>query len=665
MRLPRSHTTHEVDRRGRRALREAFESHNFVVREERESDYGVDFTIELKLPDGSMTNYRFLAQLKATQKYRPNKDGSVSIFVPTSNLNYLVRSPCSIYILYVAETDQLLYKWVHQALSDIIKRKGGWQNQRTVTVRFRQKIGDEALDSIYATVEKSCRLFSSINSIAARSVSAIAGKLIVDPDQASVTSVEEAKAFLKDHGLSLSGAGYGKRVLQIGQLVPPSEIDHPTIALVLAYAAFQLGAFFAALEWARLAARLPSKLPLEQRSYLVYLRSICNFLLGRTTEEQYIQELEEISRKDGATSITVHAELEKLKRLFLSAPPRRAEQVMTEIVAFKERVDGLPAEHDVLKIDTEDMFLWARGILLTQRTTQLVTSFGALENIGLPPGLLERASAAKAIFSEWQEWLRASEALRERAKATDCPLVLADVIYTQVSNMFSFALFSTAVSRDADIEESSDVQFLTTKIPDLETAISVYERLGMNHVKLKSYLLKCGILEYLGDSASVTNIANEILESARAEGYQDMEKDARDILEGRSIVARVLRREPPESCDVTGLSDEDLHELATDLLELMRIPHDRHQNVLRELEAMKFFQELKRQWCAHIDMHEDLSHSKSRSTLYAVDPERVCICQLHGYESRIPSRQPDAIVNAFKRTYCATCQDRSVNSRGR
>ena len=71
-------------------------------------DYGVDFDVELKTPESFVTSFNFRVQLKAIDKLEEraeNKDGSFSIQVESSNINYLL-SRLSMYILYVKSQDR-------------------------------------------------------------------------------------------------------------------------------------------------------------------------------------------------------------------------------------------------------------------------------------------------------------------------------------------------------------------------------------------------------------------------------------------------------------------------------------------------------------------------------------------------------------------------------
>ena len=104
----------------------------FVIQSEPLRDYGADYWIEA-LEGARMTNVTVCVQLKGTGQEK-NADGSVSISINRTNLNYLFMSPGSLYVCYHIPTKRLLVKQADD-LSRICERKS---DQSTITVRFTE-----------------------------------------------------------------------------------------------------------------------------------------------------------------------------------------------------------------------------------------------------------------------------------------------------------------------------------------------------------------------------------------------------------------------------------------------------------------------------------------------------------------------------------------------
>jgi len=110
----------------------------FLVQQQDRKDYGTDFQIEA-MQGGGMTNFRIHVQLKGTDS-DANKDGSISISVKRTNLNYMLSHPNSVYVCYYATTKQLLVRSADDVFRDLEHQGPGWRIQNSITVRFREPL---------------------------------------------------------------------------------------------------------------------------------------------------------------------------------------------------------------------------------------------------------------------------------------------------------------------------------------------------------------------------------------------------------------------------------------------------------------------------------------------------------------------------------------------
>ena len=124
--------------------RSVVDAGHFVVQQRDRHDYGTDFQIEATQA-GSMTNWRVHVQLKGTDK-RANRDGSISISVDRTNLDYMLSQAHSIYVCYHTPTDALLVRSAEDVFRDAEHRGEEWRNQDTLTIRFRAPF-DEAFQA--------------------------------------------------------------------------------------------------------------------------------------------------------------------------------------------------------------------------------------------------------------------------------------------------------------------------------------------------------------------------------------------------------------------------------------------------------------------------------------------------------------------------------------
>jgi tetratricopeptide (TPR) repeat protein len=111
------------------------EAGQFVIQQRDRHDYGTDFQLAAK-HSSSITNFRVHVQLKGTGKAE-NKDGSISVSVARTNLNYMLSQPNSIYVCCYFPTQALFVRSAEDVFRDAEHDGKGWRSQDNLTVRFR------------------------------------------------------------------------------------------------------------------------------------------------------------------------------------------------------------------------------------------------------------------------------------------------------------------------------------------------------------------------------------------------------------------------------------------------------------------------------------------------------------------------------------------------
>ncbi len=153
--LPKRDSAHRMEDRSKVAFRAAVSAAEEFVIQSDECDYGTDFVIEA-VDAGKMTNVRVHVQLKATNR-DANTDGSISVSVTRTNINYLLVQPGSIFVCYHAPTEQLLVCRV----DDVVRQyeHGGKDpyDQQSLTVRFRETFDEDFQQSLKEFVVAAAR----------------------------------------------------------------------------------------------------------------------------------------------------------------------------------------------------------------------------------------------------------------------------------------------------------------------------------------------------------------------------------------------------------------------------------------------------------------------------------------------------------------------------
>src|SRR5262249_38853861 len=133
--LPRRDRSHEIEDEALVAFgRRLTQSGCFILQASDRKDYGTDCQIEV-VADGHATNVRVHVQLKGTERSL-NSDGSLSIEVQRTNLNYLLMQPYSFYACYHLPTRSLRICSAASVLRQYEHSGKPWMEQQTLTISF-------------------------------------------------------------------------------------------------------------------------------------------------------------------------------------------------------------------------------------------------------------------------------------------------------------------------------------------------------------------------------------------------------------------------------------------------------------------------------------------------------------------------------------------------
>ncbi|MET3524127.1 tetratricopeptide repeat protein [Mesorhizobium abyssinicae] len=151
--LPKRDGNHVAEEKAEAAFQEHLTaSGRFILQRAERKDYGTDCQIEV-VDHEQATNVRVHVQLKGTE--RPlNTDGSLSIEVSRTNLNYLLMHPHSFYAAYHIPTSSLRICPAETVLREYEHAGKSWTHQQSLTVNFTEELTIARLDRL-ATLARS------------------------------------------------------------------------------------------------------------------------------------------------------------------------------------------------------------------------------------------------------------------------------------------------------------------------------------------------------------------------------------------------------------------------------------------------------------------------------------------------------------------------------
>ncbi|MFJ6322021.1 MULTISPECIES: DUF4365 domain-containing protein [unclassified Rhizobium] len=145
--LPKRDPNHVTEEKAETAFQgRLMKSGRFILQRADRKDYGTDCEIEV-VEQAQATNVRVHVQLKGTERAL-NADGSLSIEVSRSNLNYLLMHPHSFYVAYHIPTASLRICLAETVLRQYEHKGKNWTQQQSLTVNFTDDLTVERLDRL-------------------------------------------------------------------------------------------------------------------------------------------------------------------------------------------------------------------------------------------------------------------------------------------------------------------------------------------------------------------------------------------------------------------------------------------------------------------------------------------------------------------------------------
>jgi tetratricopeptide (TPR) repeat protein len=140
--LPKRSSSRNTEETAEAAFFSALESCGLFINQGSDRhDYGSDIQIEA-IHGNAVTNIRVHVQLKGTNRHE-NMDGSVSLSVQRTNLNYLLAQADSIYVCYHLPTDRLLACYADETHREYSHRDDEWEQQESITLNLRTPFDEE------------------------------------------------------------------------------------------------------------------------------------------------------------------------------------------------------------------------------------------------------------------------------------------------------------------------------------------------------------------------------------------------------------------------------------------------------------------------------------------------------------------------------------------
>jgi hypothetical protein len=651
----------------------------FLFRNERVDDKGVDGSLEAKAtvqipkPGGApdlkivFTNCRAQAQLKSTDSTERNQDGTLSVSIETSNLNYLLNGQCPIYLLWISATGEFRYAWAHDEWRRLDAENPNWKSQGTFTVRFGNVLTHQAIGEIHERIIREAQFERSIHEALARSSLSERVVVSIDPKTLESTDPHQLHEWLTASGMTIVSAGYGRQVVDWVAVLNPQDRQEARIQLVAAYAQSSLGRYCEALGHLSAAGLRRTDLPPLDQHFLAHLRNVCQYQTGQISLEEYLcRDKGWVQGLTGAAAAQYKLDEVLQRRLRERDAVRRAEmlaEMRSHASAIQAADDATPA----MKLQARILMISAAGEELGSQFTENLAFLQARHNMRYPvdENITEIASTTK---HRWKEWDDTAVAVIKEAVDLGNPILVAHAMTARLSVHQGLSHFQRMEAIGSGRKWEPQAAIVYTLMRDAEQAMKVYQQAGSREGEVRAKLLLADLFDTVDHPQAARSIAEGALIDAQAMNYVELESWALEYIEGNTTIrqfeARVAERAAQDEDALMAVeTDERLRDLARFTLEAAGLPAERLPFVERYWVSERAISRERLNWCRHILLLQNLTHERRPETHYRCDPPRICKCDKHQYESAIESPEWEGVIEAFKRSRCAGCVDQDPKIR--
>ncbi len=656
--LPTADDNSALQRESLDALRSLLGPRAFILRDERVEDFGVDLTLEV-LAGKHPTNCRAQVQLKGRSNLEPNGDGSFSVSVPTSNLNYLLNGSCPLYILYRPEPQRF---WLAHAIDEtkrISELDESWKARKNVTIRFSRLLDEDAIEKLSQRMVDEAVRHRALRDTLAGLEPGRKTRLEINEVERPVTAVgpEDAAKLIATNGMSLVGLGFERRVLELAALLTPEQHRSDSrIPLVIGYANFSSGNYLDADVSLRRAHLSREALSEEDRCFLAYLRNSCALVFGELSEDDF-QAGSSAWREKAPENLRLQYDLIEL----WSASSRitetqEMETFRRDLHLLAKRIEELPDLSDGIRHQVKLLKLF---VAIQERSLALGQALLVLHEPSLwgrvydePPPLVLAGELRRLA-----DWRAEATALTGAIQTSGNTGLFCQALFTRdICESFLVSQLQTA-SAILQVEIDTNSAALLSQIQATQSAAVKFEQV---EIELRSQLLEAHVLDLLQRRDEAVELARRVSEAADALRQESVKRQADRIVaysesEQRLNEIRAIHEQGIESM-LAKSSEEELDRFAADACEMLRLPPSRLPIVKETLKGQQEAARMQSAWCRHFAVRE---WTQLGEDAYSEPVEHRVSCQRLGHVST-PSTSWKEMFSKFQAEYCASCTSRET-----
>lgn len=490
-----------------------FNPDNFLIRPEAERDKGIDHHIEIK-KGNKYLNFRFVIQLKATDSKDFNKDGSISLQLNTSNINYLLNNPMpAFYVLFFKETNTFYYESINDFAQSLFKKDANWNAQPSHVLRFSKPFNESAIEEIFQLTLKKGKFQRTINEkVIAQSITVNTGdKILIDTDF-NVADDGEIRKLIEGIGFEIINEGKWKDLIFVHKKASGNVASTSKYNLVLGIANYYSGNLIDALSFFRTSTNLKSELTEDLRNHLLFFDTTVKYSIGLISYEEYGRKMQQL---ESADNVGLYIKLEKAKRKYIESLNINSNDRYENFVSDINVIITDPKANDGIKLNAKCELILFEGYENNMEYVKGVSMINALEeNIG--PNIQLRVDSAKRFVSANEAWFKNVQQLKEDAINAKNYFAYYNVIINEVKILYQFEVYTSHVFIVKEINEFPKTEFpdkepfFDSMLEKISKAIGYFQHIGHIDNSVAALSTKYEILHFRNRIQEAKNVLTEV-----------------------------------------------------------------------------------------------------------------------------------------------------------
>lgn len=701
--LPRLSPEKVLEQQSFDALRARLPSDRFLIRDERLTDYGVDASLEL-VHESCPTNIRCLLQLKARRGLSPKTDGSISLSIEASNLNYLLNSPSSVIVLFDADNDVFYWCFAQEEMHRLRltgislttrapanrERAAGPRARHTASVRPARASGrpraryrprGRSQPQAYVTLHfrnslpmTTDLLFNALldfglfeRKLRAELLALPSNALLHIDATNNIINPGDAEAIFFTKGWSLADEGDIDEVLRLHSLLPDGLRASPRVQLLVSFTYYSAGRPLD-VRANLIGPVLANDLSQEDAEFTELIRINTEFLLGGITREELSNASQALSAR-ASPSFRLHYKVNTiLSKLGIRDPVALLQLRMDAAQLLILCIATLGVSHPVTLL----AILAERQIAGQLLLYKYINDWIAAQETGTLGQLLRDGESSEATReaadATVKTWLQEVEAIATATRSW--PSIHAEARFAAGTLRYSVLHIHFLLDVMREQEHSDDlIAELSCLDDEIGTIVEQMKKRRADDIATRFGVLQLGVSELFKDESEQRSQARQVAAYCKLTGLRKYEAIALTYVSGDTPTSMLLERIAAQheigkrDIVISSLSASDRDQLVRDTIVRLRLPPERSDAIRDDIECLATAEEERLTFCRYLHIIQDTRHTLSRETAYARPFDRAARCELLGSESLI--RLPDwrSVLTAFKAAHCSGCKHRAPRTR--